>query len=110
MIHQLEALNVLVVFRTLAHLHSLRAAQVIIFTDNSASSHALQTVKTKDPVLASCLCELWLEAANSDHEIIIKHKPGTELVLADALSRKFSDKTKAKLADHITCLSYKLMV
>lgn len=70
-------------------------------TDNSASSQALQTGKTKDPVLASCSCELWLEAACSDHEIVIQHKPGSELILADALSRCFSDKAKAELADSI---------
>lgn len=41
-IHQLEAVNIVVAFRTLAHLHNIRAADVTIFTDNSASSYALQ--------------------------------------------------------------------
>lgn len=100
-IHQLEAVNVVVAFRTLAHLQNTRAARVIIFTDNSASSYALQTGKTKDSVLASCSRELWLEAARSDHEIVIQHKPGTELVLADAMSRRFSNSAKAELADSI---------
>lgn len=101
LIHQLEAVNVVVAFRTLAHLHNIRSARVTIFTDNSASSYALQTGKTKDSVLASCSRELWLEAARSDHEIVIEHKPGSELVLADALSRRHNEQAKAQLADSI---------
>lgn len=101
LIHQLEAVNVVVAFRTLAHVHNIKAARVTIFTDNSASSYALQTGKTKDPILASCSRELWLEAARSDHEIVIEHKPGVELVLSDALSRRSSESTKAELADSI---------
>lgn len=100
-IHQLEAVNVVVAFKTLASLHDIKAAKVTIFTDNSASSYALQTGKTKDSVLASCSRQLWLEAARSDHEIVIVHKPGSELVLADALSRRVSEKAKADLADSI---------
>lgn len=100
-IHQLEAVNVVVAFKTLAHLHDINSAIVTIFTDNSASSHALQSGKTKDSVLASCSRQLWLEAARSDHEIVILHKPGVELVLLDALSRRFLDPTKAALADSI---------
>lgn len=101
-IHQLEAVNIIVAFRTLAHLHDVQSAQVIIMTDNAASSYALETGKTRDPVLAACSRELWLEAAKSDHHIVIQHKPGVELVLADALSRRHSDKKKkADLADSI---------
>lgn len=100
-IHQLEAVNVVVAFRTLAHLHRIQSARVIIMTDNSASSQALQTGKTKDLVLASCSRELWLEAACSDHEIVIQHKPGAELILSDALSRCYSDPSKAELADSL---------
>lgn len=100
-IHQLEAVNIVVAFRTLAHIHDIKSAHVTILTDNSASSCALQTGKTKDLVLASCSRELWLEAARSDLEITIQHKPGAELILADALSRRHADKNKAKLADSI---------
>lgn len=101
LIHQLEAINVVVAFRTLAHRYDINSAQVIVMTDNSASSFALETGKTKDRVLASCSRELWLEAAKSDHRIQIRHKPGSELVLADALSRRTSEKNKAELADSI---------
>lgn len=100
-IHQLEAVNVVVAFRTLAHLHNIRSAQVTIMTDKAAASYALETGKTKDAVLASCSRELWLEAAHSDHHIIIQHKPGVDLVLADALSHRHADKAKADLADSI---------
>lgn len=100
-IHQLEAVNVVVAFRSLAHLHDIKSAQVTIMTDNSASSQVLETGKTKDTILASCSPELWLEAAKSDHQIVIQHKPGAELVLSDALSRRYTDRAKADLADSI---------
>lgn len=100
-IHQLEAINIVVAFRTLAHRHDITSARVTILTDNSASSHALQSGKTKDSVLASCARELWLEAARCDHEIVIEHKPGVELVLSDALSRRHAEGIKAELADSI---------
>lgn len=43
--------------------------------------------------------QMWLEAANRHLDFIIKHKPGSELLLADALSRYNIDKSKASLAD-----------
>lgn len=100
-IHQLEAVNIVVAYRSLAHLLRMPGARVVIFTDNLASSHVLQSGKTKDKVLASCAREMWLEAAKNDHLIIIEHKPGEELILADALSRRFTDTAKASLADNI---------
>lgn len=98
-IHHLEALNVLIAYRTLAPLFEQPGAIVTIFTDNSASSFSLQTGKTKDKILASVSRQLWLEAAKSDHIINIKHKPGHELDFADALSRGHFDKARASTAD-----------
>lgn len=100
-IHQLEAVNIVVAYRTLVSTFKTPGVHVIIFTDNSASSFAIQSGKTKDKVLASCSREMWLEAAKNDHVISIVHKPGTELLLADALSRRFTEPAKALLADEI---------
>lgn len=42
---------------------------------------------------------MWLKAANRHIVFTIKHKPGTDILLADALSRYHTDKEKATLAD-----------
>lgn len=89
----------LIAYRTLASLFKQRGALVTIFTDNSASSYSLETGKTKDKILAAVSRELWLEAAKADHIITIKHKPGNELVFADALSRRHFDSSRARAAD-----------
>lgn len=54
--------------------------------------------KTKDRTLGSCARQMWLEAACRDHTFKIYHKPGAELILADALSRFYSDPKKKSLA------------
>ena len=42
-------------------------------------------------MLCQCTRELWLYAAKHSTEAVIVHKPGKELVFADALSRRFLD-------------------
>ena len=42
--------------------------------------------------MAACSREMWLIAANLDLEILVTHKPGKEVILADALSRMCIDK------------------
>lgn len=95
-IHQMEAVNILVSYRTLAHHDSKHPTSVLILTDNISSSAALTTGRTRDPVLGACARELWLEAAKHDDTISIKHRPGTEIPLADALSRMATDPVKAQ--------------
>lgn len=94
-IHQMEAVNILVAHRTLAHQDSSNPLRVLILTDNIASSSALMTGRTRDPVLGACARELWLEAAKRDDVISIEHTPGTSIPLADALSRMATDQAKA---------------
>lgn len=93
-IHQMEAVNILVAYRTLAHQSSPQPTSVIILTDNMASSHALTSGRTRDSVLGACARELWLEAAKRGDNIIINHRPGEQIPLADALSRMHVDSKK----------------
>ena len=86
-ISQLEALNVVQALKCLIP-PSHRGRRVIVRTDNIAAMYALNTGRTHDPVLASCAREIWLTAAIQDLDILLVHIPGTELVLADALSRR----------------------
>lgn len=100
-IHQLEAINILISYITLAKVGNISPANVTIWTDNMASSYALSTGRTKDPILAACARELWLQAAKFNHQVEIRHKSGALIPLADTLSRMFHDKGKAALARRI---------
>lgn len=97
LIHQLEAINLLVAYRSFPALHTA-GKRVVMVTDNLASSYALSSAKTKDSVLACCARELWLHAARADHELTFEHREGTLIPLADALSREAFDLAKAALA------------
>lgn len=94
LIHQLEAINILVALRTLMPARPIKGAGILIYTDNISSSFALSTGKTKDPVLSACARQIWLEAAVRDVEVKIVHKHGALIPLADALSRVHTDPSK----------------
>lgn len=101
-IHGIEAINILVAFKTLAPQPIHAKVNVVVLTDNIASAYALMTGRTKDPVLGACARQLWLEAANRQVDFSIRHKPGADIPLADALSRYYSDSAKARFADQET--------
>lgn len=98
LIHHLEALNLLVAYRTLANKIYRQGAAIIIATDNEGSSFALQTGGTKDPVFASCSRQLWLDAISNNHIVLVRHKSGSLIPLSDALSRQSRDSQKATYA------------
>ena len=96
-INNLEAINLIVAFQHLApdnpHLYT-----IVINTDNTATRDVLDTGKGKDLVLTACARQLWYLAARMSTDVRIVHKPGTTLVLADALSRSHQSLTSSKLA------------
>lgn len=94
-IHHLEAVNLLVAYATLAPLVAEPGALLVISTDNISSSFALETGRTKDMVFASCSRELWFRALTNNHLVTIRHKAGSLIPLADALSRQHFDGQKA---------------
>lgn len=96
-IHKLEAINLLITYRTFAPFISSDNACVIIYTDNIASSYVLEMGRTKDSTLASCARELWLMVAKRLHQISVRHKPGIQIQFVDALSRMHSDPLKAEI-------------
>lgn len=98
-IHSLEALNLLIAYKTLAPVAHHSKLTVVLLTDNMASSFALSTGRTKDEELGACARQLWLEAAVRDQSFIIQHKPGSQIPLADALSRYAQDTNKAAYVD-----------
>lgn len=100
-IYQLEAINIVVAYKTLTISYTDRPTHVTIWTDNITSSFALQTGRTKDPILAACARELWLHASKRNQTVEIRHKKGSLLILPDALSRTSFDQTKVQLAQQI---------
>lgn len=100
-IHELEAVNTVVAFKTLVPAVAPRGAHIIIQTDNSSSAHALESGRTRDATLAACARELWLLAAYSDQTVSIQHKPGVLIPLSDALSRYYEDPIKAAYAQAV---------
>lgn len=97
-IHELEAINIIVAFRTLADKVAPPGAHIVIRTDNLSSAFALETGKTKDSTLGACARELWLLAAINDQTVSICHKAGVLIPLSDALSRFHDDPAKAAYA------------
>lgn len=97
-IHELEAVNIIVAFRTLAHRVAPPGAHITIYTDNSSSAYALETGRTRDKTLGACARELWLLAAFSDQVVDISHKPGELIPVSDALSRMHNDCAKKEYA------------
>lgn len=93
-IHQLEALNSMVAYKTFAHLFPRDNSHVVLHTDIEASAYALQSGRTKDLTLSACARELWLLAASHDHLLTIAHKPGRDIPFSDALSRMSFDPAK----------------
>ena len=85
-IHALEAVNLV---EAVASLRPQMSAGMMIKinTDNQASASSLQSGRCTDQDLGLCSRELWLMAAVGNFTIDISHKPGVELILADALSR-----------------------
>lgn len=95
----------------IAHLEALNIVHALMFllpksphnfkiqlnTDNMASQQVLSTGKGRDEILCACARSIWMFAALNCLDVVVIHKPGSSLILADALSRYFlSDRYKAK--------------
>ena len=74
---------------------------ILISTDNLASQQVLSSGKGKEPLLFACARQLWLISAINNCELEIKHKPGADLVLADALSRSLNHPSMKSKADNL---------
>ena len=55
----------------------------------------MQSGRAQDPLIRSVMREAWLLAALGDVELVIRHLPGADMGMADALSREsFSEEAR----------------
>ena len=84
-IHSLEMLAVLLAVRIWgAHLQTLK---IQIYCDNEAAVRVINSGKTKDSFLGSCIRELWLEVSKYGFQLRAVHLPGEQNRVPDWLSR-----------------------
>ena len=84
-IHHLEMLAVLIGVRIWGKY--CVGSKVQIFCDNEAVVTVINSSKTRDEFLATCIRELWLEVARNGFELRAIHLPGEENRVPDWLSR-----------------------
>jgi hypothetical protein len=84
-IHQLEMLAVLVGVRIWGS--HCRGQMVQIYCDNESVVSVINSSKTRDQFMATCLRELWLEVSKCHFQLRALHLPGEENRLPDWLSR-----------------------
>ena len=84
-IHRLEMLAVLLAVRIWGS--RLQASKVQIYCDNEPAVRVINSGRTKDAFMGSCIRELWLEVAKYGFELRAVHLPGEENRVPDWLSR-----------------------
>ena len=96
----LEATNLVVALKSLAPQHQKRY-NIIMNTDNEASQKVLSSGTGRDSILIKCAPEIWRYAADTSPTIDMVHKPGKDLILADALSCRISDQAARGRAEQL---------
>ena len=106
LIHQLEALNIIHALKYLLPPNP-NNYKIVLNTDNAASQAILNEGFGRDLVLCACARQLWFIAAQANTDVEVIHKPGRELVLADALSRAHLSNKHINIANKL-CKDLKL--
>ena len=86
----LELLNIVIALRTWGHLW--RHSVIKNFCDNLGVVQVVETGKTRDTFLGLCIRNIWLITATWDIQLQISHIPGVHNIIADTLTRVYSDK------------------
>ena len=84
-IHKLEMLAVLVGVRLWGK--NCEGQKIRIYCDNDAVVQVLNSSKTRDSFMATCLRELWFEVSKYRFQLRAIHLPGEDNRIADWLSR-----------------------
>ena len=67
-------------------------SHILFFCDNAAVVQVVDSGKTRDPLFAACLRNIWMLTATYDIEISIRHIPGSKYTVSDLFSRLYFDK------------------
>ena len=81
----LECFNVLVACRLWCK--EWAGKRILLLSDNWATVCAANSGSAVDPLIRAAIREIWWLSAVHDVDLVIRHRPGAELVTADALSR-----------------------
>ena len=84
-IHALELLTIIVAVRLWGG--RFQGMNVLVYCDNEAAVHVINSGRSRDVFMGACIRELWLVVATNLFQLRAVHLPGVENRLADALSR-----------------------
>ena len=96
-IAQIESINLIAALVNLCPADPFQY-DITIHTDNMSSQQVLDSGSGKDKILTACARFIWKFSALNNCIINIVHKPGIELVIADALSRAAINNSSRKTA------------
>ena len=99
----LGCFNLLVAMRV--WLPRFKGSTVLAFCDNAASVCAVESERVIEPLRQGTLRELWLLCAVHDVELVGRHKPGSVLTTADALSRCHKESGHSRFAQIVHSLT-----
>ena len=102
-IAHLELLNIVVALKTWAD--EWAGHRILVFCDNMNSCIAIQSGRTRDQYMQSCVREIFMWSARHDIELIAQHRPGVQMVRADALSRAHTDDKYVRWIEQDSLLS-----
>ena len=71
---------------------------IVIFTDNKTAQSVFESGYGRNKTLTAAARYISKFQAKNSCSVVIKHKPGKDLVVADALSRAFTNVTSQKIA------------
>ena len=95
----LEMLNIVIALRAWGNRWCHSA--VDIYCDNLGVVQVVETGRTRDQFLALCVRNIWLLTASLDIQLHIYHVPGVHNIIADTLSRIYSDKPVNRLTGQL---------
>ena len=86
---QLEMLNIIIALKTWGQ--KWRNSIVVMHCDNWAVTQVVKFGCSRDEFLNLCLCNIWLLTSTLDIELRVVHIKGSHNVVADVLSRMYSN-------------------
>ena len=101
-IAHLEMLNTMVAVRLWAPVWS--GCKLQVFCDNMNTCVALQTGRSRDKFMQSCVRTIFLLSVIYDIELLVCHRPGVSMVAADALSRYHTADRFRGILEQLGCL------